>query len=74
MRARRERMRPCWRDRGLTEKGADLADSVLPEVQALVDRVGGEVVRLALVEATFRRHELPLRTPEFVRRYLKENE
>jgi hypothetical protein len=69
-----KQMRPCWRDLGLTEKGAVLADSVLPELQTLVDRVGGEVVRLALAEATFRRHELPLRTPEYRRRYLKENE
>jgi len=67
-------MRPCWRDKGRTEKGARLADSVLPEIQALVNRVGGEVVRLALEEATFRAHDLPLRTAEYHRRYLKDNE
>lgn len=67
-------MRPCWRDMGLTEKGADLADSVLPEVVALVERVGDEVVRLALEEATFRVHGLPLRTHAFRRRYLQDNE
>jgi hypothetical protein len=42
LRAKEDEMRPCWRDAGLTKKGADLADSALPEVQALVDRVGGE--------------------------------
>jgi hypothetical protein len=66
-------MKPCWRDRGLTEKGATLAESVLPEVQALVDRVGGEVVRLALEEASFRRYELPSRSAEYRRNYLKDN-
>lgn len=66
-------MRPCWRDRGLTEKGADLADSVLPEVRALVERVGGEVVRLALEEATFRLYVLPRRAPTYRAQYLADN-
>lgn len=54
-------MKPCWRAMGLTDQCAALADSVLPEVQALVDRVGAEVVSIALAEARFRRHDLPLR-------------
>jgi hypothetical protein len=59
---------------GLTEKGAELVDSVLPEIQALVERVGGEVVKLALQEATFRHHVLPLRTAAYRQQYLNDNE
>jgi hypothetical protein len=67
-------MKPCWKDGGLTEEGAALVDSVLAEVQALVDRVGEEAVKIALQEATFRKRELPLRTEAYRRQYLKENE
>lgn len=67
-------MRPCWKAMGLTEKGAELADSVLPDVQALVARVGADIVRLALQEAAFRVEELPRRTSEYRRRYFKVNE
>ena len=44
---------------GLTEEGADLAQSVLHEVAALIARVGDEAVKAALKEATFRADVLP---------------
>ena len=67
-------MKPCWKSHGLTKKGAALADSVLPEVQALMDRVNAEVLKVVLQEATFRKYDLPLRSAAYQRQYLKDNE
>ena len=67
-------MKPCWRDRGMTEAGAALADSVLADMQAIVDRVGFDVAYVAMYEAKFRKDDLPKRTDEYRRRYLKANE
>lgn len=66
-------MKPCWRDRGLMEQGARQAESVLAEVRALVRRVGHLAVEDALREAAFREEILPMRTPDFQRRYRKQN-
>lgn len=68
------RVKPCWQNLGLTEEGARLVDAVFPEVMALVQRVGNtEVIRLALIEAAFRTHSLPQRSPAFRQQYLKDN-
>lgn len=67
-------MKPCWRDRGMTEVGAVLADSVLADMQAIVERVGFDVAYVVLHEAKFRKEDLPERTDEYRRRYLKANE
>lgn len=66
-------MKPCWRDYGMSEHGAQQAESVLEEVRALVRRVGQEVVKVALREAVFREEMLPTRTPAFQRKYRKDN-
>ena len=66
-------MKPCWRNYGLTERGAERADLALPTMMALVSRVGATVALVVLDEAHFRLVKLPNRTEEYQRRYLKEN-
>jgi hypothetical protein len=67
-------MKPCWRNRGLTENGAKIVDRVLPDVMMLVQRDGAETVRIALEEAEFRVRDLPRLTPAYQKQYLNENE
>lgn len=66
-------MKPCWREAGLTELGAQQADLALDDMMAILQRVSAEGARAALEEAIFRTLTLPMRTPSFRRRYLKEN-
>lgn len=67
-------MKPCWRDRGLTEEGARHADRILEAMIGLVENAGGEITKVVLNEAVFRLVELPSRTEAFRRKYQRENE
>jgi hypothetical protein len=72
-------MKPCWKNVGLTEPGAALADEFLPQVLALIEKnhAGGpdtlRVLECVLREVAFRTYVLPTRTPDFQEKYLKEN-
>lgn len=44
-------MKPCWRDRGLTEDGAAYADRILEAMIGLVANAGPEVAQIVLFEA-----------------------
>ena len=66
-------MKPCWYDRGLTEKGATRADRILEAMMSLVADASPEIAEVALREAVFRIVELPGRTEAYRWKYLKEN-
>jgi hypothetical protein len=66
-------MKPCWRQAGLTEKGAELADKILSTMQQLVREAGSPMAEAALREATFRVEVLPKRSAEFQKRYAIDN-
>jgi hypothetical protein len=66
-------VKPCWREAGLTELGARQADLALDDMMSILRRVSAEGARAALEEAVFRTLTLPMRTPAFRVRYLKEN-
>jgi len=67
-------MKPCWRDRGLTEAGARQADSALPVMLDIISRIDMDIARIALEEARFRLYELPTRTAAYRRQYIKDNQ
>lgn len=66
-------MKPCWRDRGLTEIGVRRVEPILEAMIALVANAGSDAVRIALDEASFRVEVLPTRSESYQRRYLKAN-
>ena len=65
-------MKPCWRDAGLTEKGATKADAALNAMTKAVQKAG-DVASAVFREAIFRRDELPARSVKYQKQYLKSN-
>ena len=65
--------RPCWRERGLTEPGAKVADAALAAMVRLAEKVHPDILRIVFDEAVFRARELPKRTPAFREAYFKKN-
>ena len=54
-------MRPCWREAGLTERAAGIADWEVERMMAIVN------------EALFRVVDLPRRSAEFRARYYRQH-
>lgn len=70
---RTRKARPCWRERGLTAEGGQVADLILPLAIVMTGNTSADIARAVLEEAIFRQHELPNRTAKFRREYLKQN-
>jgi hypothetical protein len=66
-------IKPCWNEHGLNEKGAALADDILPLLVWIVRRVGPSVAAIALDEARFRVESLPTRNKKYQKKYLADN-
>jgi hypothetical protein len=68
-------MKPCWEQQGLGPNSAKLAEAEIENMCALLKRIGNHegVAKAVLKEACFRQIELPMRTPSFQKKYLREN-
>jgi hypothetical protein len=70
-------MKPCWEHRGLTKRGAELADASLESMMRAIalasTKDGGTVADAVFSEAMFRLFDLKKRTLKFQRKYLREN-
>jgi hypothetical protein len=71
-------MKLCWRNAGLTEAGAKVADALIGRFVDLVKMCppedgGRSMARILVDEANFRVNTLPSRTKAFQREYAKAN-
>jgi len=73
-------MKPCWKDLGLTEKGAAAADKVIDVVvsaeriiELALQHLPMETQGRIIAEAKFRANALPLRSAVYRRKYEKQN-
>jgi hypothetical protein len=74
-------VKPCWKEHGLGERGAEQADVVLGDLCSVLkdlcveypDVNIEELAKVAFKEACFRVFELPKRSLDFHKKYLKEN-
>jgi hypothetical protein len=68
-------MKPCWEQQGLGPKGAELADAVIDDMCALLKRLNNDegIANVVFTEAWFRQIELPTRSEDFRKKYLREN-
>lgn len=58
-----------WEGHGLTPKGMEEADEVMPFLMTLVGRFHPEVLRVAMKEAIFQGYDLALRDERFQKRF-----
>ncbi len=54
-----------WRERGLTEKGAEMAECVMLVLLRVADKCPAEVLKVVLEEAIFQKVDLPKRSISF---------
>jgi hypothetical protein len=66
-------MKPCWRDLGLTEEGARVADTLVNDLTRWFEKCPPEMEKSLLTEARFRARELPKKTFDWRKRYEKDN-
>lgn len=68
-------MRPCWREAGLTERAAGIADWEVERMMAIVRQCEGDrgLVMAIVNEALFRVVDLPRRSAEFRARYYRQH-
>ena len=67
-------MKPCWKEKGLTEKGASYADAALNTMLKAVETAfNNQVAKDVFDEACFRLFILPQRTKAYQRKYMKDN-
>jgi len=66
-------MKPCWRDLGLTEEGARVADTLIDDLVAWFEKCPPDMESRLITEARFRARELPKKTFDWRKRYETEN-
>jgi hypothetical protein len=66
-------MKPCWKDHGLTESGAKLADEFIDSLVEILGRMDPSIWGAVRREAEFRVWELPKRSADYQSAYERMN-